>query len=62
MPYADPSTMDDVYDDAVATADDYPAMRLPQQAVIDRLAAEARWHEICEEISAHGSLMRPFLD
>lgn len=62
LPYVEPSSLEDVYDDARLLALKYPATPLPQQALVDRLSNEARWQELCEEISMHGALTRPYLD
>ncbi|MEP6667485.1 MAG: hypothetical protein ABJA81_13645 [Nocardioidaceae bacterium] len=62
LPYAEPSSLEDVYDDARLLALRYPVTRLPQQALIDRLSHETRWQQLCEEISTHGALTRPYLD
>ena len=65
LPYADEASWDETYDDADEVAQDYPARRLPhqsQQAIADKMLADTRWQEICEEISTHGGLDRHYLD
>lgn len=62
LPYAEETPLPEVFADAAELSEAYPISRLPQQQMVDRLAAEARWLEISEEISAHGSLSRPFID
>ena len=61
LPYAEETPLPEVFADAAELSEAYPISRLPQQ-IVDRLAAEARWLEISEEISTHGSLSRPFID
>ena len=53
---------EEAYDDAAVMALDYPLVRLRHRSTVDRLAKETRWQEICEEISTHGALERPYLD
>jgi hypothetical protein len=62
LPYTESSTLDEAYDDATQVARAYPVVRLPHQDIVNKMVGDARWNEICEEISTHGALERPYLD
>ncbi len=62
LPYAEPSTPEEAYQDASELAGSYPVRRLPHQDVADKLLSDTRWQQICEEISSHGALDRRYLD
>ncbi len=55
-------TLSEAYDAAFHLAQTYPVVRLPLAQLIDRASSSARWQQICEEISSHGSLGRSYLD
>ncbi len=56
------SALSEAYDAAFHLAQTYPVVRLPLAQLVDRAASGARWQQICEEISSHGSLGRSYLD
>jgi hypothetical protein len=62
LPYAEGSSPAEAYDDASLVAQTYPVVRLPHHEIADRMIGEARWQQICEEISSHGALERNYLD
>ncbi len=56
------SALNEAYDAAFHLAQTYPVVRLPLARLVDREVSGARWQQICEEISSHGSLGRSYLD
>ncbi len=54
--------LSEAYDAAFHLAQTYPVVRLPLARLVDREVSGARWQQICEQISSHGSLGRSYLD
>jgi hypothetical protein len=62
VPYAEVPSPGEAYEDAADLAQRYPVRPLRYQEVADRMLSDARWQQICEEISTHGALDRRYLD
>jgi len=51
-----------MYDDANATAANYPAADVASPRTRERLTAESHWRDICSELTSSDHLAKPFVE